>query len=39
MTDQKPTGVFVRLPITDEQAQEMYKAYCAAYATLKGGAA
>lgn len=32
MTDQKPTGVFVRLPITDEQAHEMYKAYCAAYA-------
>ncbi|MFT8890215.1 MAG: hypothetical protein ABF888_00095 [Acetobacter papayae] len=32
MTDQKPTGVFVRLPVTDEQAQEMYRAYCAAYA-------
>lgn len=33
MTDQKPTGVFVRLPTTDEQAQEMYKAYCADYAS------
>lgn len=29
----KPTGVFVRLPVTDEQAQEMYRAYCAAYAS------
>lgn len=27
----KPTAVVVRLPITDEQAQEMYAAYCAAY--------
>lgn len=33
MTDQKPTGVFVRLPVTDDQAQEMYRAYCAAYAS------
>lgn len=33
LTDQKPTGVFVRLPITDEQAREMYKAYCADYAS------
>ncbi|MFT8723302.1 MAG: hypothetical protein ABF759_12130, partial [Acetobacter malorum] len=30
---EKPTGVFVRLPVTDEQAQEMYRAYCAAYAS------
>ncbi|MCP1243275.1 hypothetical protein [Acetobacter lambici] len=30
---EKPTGVFVRLPITDDQAQEMYRAYCAAYAS------
>jgi hypothetical protein len=29
----KPTGVFVRLPVTDEQAEEMYRAYCAAYAS------
>lgn len=33
MTDQKPTGVFVRLPVTDEQAREMCKVYCAAYAS------
>jgi hypothetical protein len=31
MTDQKPTGLFVPFPITDEQAQEMYRAYCAAF--------
>lgn len=35
-TDKKPTAVVVPLPISTEQAQKMYEAYCSAFARSSG---